>query len=219
MSMLPISTSAQDAFESPKVGAEPSRYRNEVGLNLFALVMFNYDPLYSRPQDPRPSFVNGLNYKRRIGLSAYRSSIDVFRDSFEDGSGGTNGGPYFSAKGTASRMELRLGFGHQFTSGRMRPYGALDLIAGYEHIHFEGEGEGGAFVWQERRAFGYSTSTMRYGTAVSFGLAWRFARHLSCSAEGGWWFGLIEDHDVPGASRSAVFFDPLRSFSINYHWR
>lgn len=54
-----------------------------VGLNTFGLLYFGYDPLYARPKYPRVSFVNGAFYKRRLGRSAIRASMDVFRDSFE----------------------------------------------------------------------------------------------------------------------------------------
>lgn len=203
---------AQDVIACPVIRGDPSPARNEVGVNVLGLLHFGYDPLYPRPEEPRASFVNGVLFKRRYSRNAVRVSVDVYRDSFEARRGmGTNPG-YYSATGSAVRTEIRSGFERQFTSGRIQPHAAIDLMAGHERTRLEGEGWGD-LAWQQ----GPEHGSMRYGIALSIGLSWRFSSRFSCSAEGGAWFILIEDGSGQAGDRAMVY-DVLRSFSLNYHW-
>lgn len=115
---------------------------------------------------------------------------------------------------------MRFGFEHQFATGSLRPYGAIDFAGRHERVQLTGEGWGGDFIAQlEPEQFGYDFSTMYCAITISLGLEWRFSKRFSCSAESGCWFDLIADGDAANRyHRSTVYFDVLRSFSFNYHW-
>ena len=192
--------------------------RNEIGLNLLGWVYFNYDPVYPHPAYCQLSIVNGITYTRRIRKSALRFGVDVFRNRFEAGRGASSNPGFFSATGSAVRTDLRLSFEHQFTSSPVRPYAAINLVARHERLRLDGEGWGDLAWQQVPEPYAYHISSMRYGPAVSIGMSWRLSKRFSCSIEGDVWFVLIGDDDVPYSARSTVYFDVLRSFSINYHW-
>lgn len=212
---------AQEAAVCPDWASDHQRTTNEVGVNTLALLYFDYDPLNSRPKQPRTSIGNGVSYKRRSGRNAVQASLDVFRDSFEasDGEPGVSR-QYSFANGSAVRTEVRIGFEHQFVPGRVRPYAAIDLVGGHERVQLAGDGGGGDFVAPPvgSQSFGYDMSTLRYGTALSIGLSWRFSDHFSCSAESSCWFALMMETDTEDRDRSTIIPDVLRAFSINYHW-
>lgn len=209
---------AQEALACPDMGDVRSTPKHEIGVNVLSLVHFAYNPLYSRPEYNRLSFLNGLSYKRRVGQNAYRLSMDMFRDAFEVGvhSIGRHGSS--SATGSALRTELRLGFEHQFTSGRIRPFAAGDIVVRREHVRLSGEGTGGIYGLVDPEPSGYDITSMRIGPALSLGLTCRISKRFSCAMESSVLFVLYyQDDSVLDVTRFQVYSDLLRSVSLNYH--
>ncbi len=211
--------SAQTSVGSPDIDGTSTNARNEIGVNVLGLVHFDYDRLYPRPQGPRISFGNGISYQRWVGRGAFRFSMDLFRDAFEAGLGTRDGPKYFSATGTGMRTEVRFGYEHQFGSGRIKSYAAIDLVGGHERLRLNGEGWGD-LAWQsEPEPYAYETSSVHYGIAPSVGLSWRLSKRFSCSMESSVLFVLINQEDNPPRGiHSKVYFDVLRSASVNYHF-
>lgn len=193
--MLTTPVHAQSAIACPDMGDDRPMNRHEIGLNMIGLVHFAYNSLYSRPKDPRVGILNGFSYKRRTGLNAYRVSLDMFRDDFEVGWSSTARHGYSSAIGSGLRTELRLGFERQFTSGRIRPLAAVDIVGRREHVRFSGDGTSGLYGPLEPMSHGYNITSMRYGPALSIGLAYSISKRFSCSMESSVLFVLYYQDD------------------------
>lgn len=170
------SAPAQSTVVCPDIRGDCPKARHEIGVNGLGLVHFIYDPLYPRPKDPQVSVLNGISYKRRVGRNAYRLSMDVFRDAFESRQGSRERPGYYSAAGRGVRAEVRLGYEVQFTSGRLRPYAAADIVGRHEWLRLNGEGWGDLAWQREPEQYGYNITTMRYGPAISIGLSFRISK-------------------------------------------
>ena len=216
LALASTSVFAQSSEKRAAIGDDP---KNEIGVNMLGWVHFDYDLLYPRPKGPGFSLMNGVSYKRRVGRAAYRISLDVFRNTFEAGLGTRDRPKYFSATGTGVRTEVRAGYELQFTTGAIRPYAGLDLVASHERLQLSGEGWGD-LAWQpEPESYGYDFSTMHYGTSVSIGLAGRLSRRFSCAMESSVLFILHDQESNSNiGNHTSVYFDAVRSFSLNYHF-
>lgn len=165
------------------------------------------------------SILNGIAYKCGWKNSVVRIGAEFFRDSFEAGLGTSSVPGYSSVAGYANRSALRLGAEHRFSSGRLRPLVAIDIVAQNDRARVDGEGRPADVAWGvEILPYGYAYNAMRFGASASFGLHGRISRHFSCALEGGAWFVIVDDAAVPYSARSKVHVDVLRSFALCYTW-
>jgi hypothetical protein len=141
--------------------------KNELGLTLSSLKS-NYEQLYST--SPYLSFLNGIDYKRIFGSSAFRLGID-YRDRNDKGTG--------DFIGTSSYQEgrLRIGYQRQILDKAIKPYLATDLT--FIHSKFKKEFSGG--IWAS-----YSMEDLKYngfGFAPIMGLKVQLFKAFSLSFE------------------------------------
>jgi hypothetical protein len=219
MGMLAVIASAQEGTSAVK---SPAKIRkHEIGADLFSWINVHFGDEVSG----EVSYANGLLYKLHLGQNVLRAGCDVFRYRYEEGSKPEmiNGGYpwYHYAKGKYTITEARIGYERRLCTGRLQPF--LGVEFAYRWVSREGTYEGVGDFIPYRFSGVTNEKTQQYFLSPLFGLNYRPCERFSISIEARYSFGASRTKDevsgYTGKWDDLTFADPLRTVSVNYHFR
>ncbi len=205
----------------------------EIGANLFSWI--NVVPDNVGYTSGSMYYANGLFCRMHYGQNALRLGVDVFRDSYVEGSplGAGMGYPPGHAyrEGSSSDVRFRIGYQRSFGKGDLKPFVGIDAGCRFfnDSYVFEGNGD---FVYNP--SWGSSTTTMEKPFAAALiGFNYRPMERWSFTVEAALtyltgssteqrseWSLLIPEERYSSFShhQRGFYMDPLRIVGVSYHF-
>lgn len=201
---------AQTIF-AQDIQSSESFQMNEIGINFFSVIHNKQFGLFHH------SLGNGLIYKKYWHNNALRIGLDLFHYNFKYG---IEGDPFYALDSGSSIIgEFRAGYQRNLSITKLQPYLASDVILSFSKskwIH-EGAGDFPPYFYYEER----SIRNSEIGIAPTIGLRFRPTNSISFTIESNVALTYYFRKDLKNSvveTEIRCYLNPLRSFSINYHF-
>lgn len=164
------------AFGQPET-VIPAQPKHEMGLNLFSI-----SDLGNRPHAQKGlvdfGFFNGIYYKYHTGKNAWRASFNYYQNVIDIHNADDIW--FYNSLGTKKAGETKVGFEHNFCSGRFSPFIFSDLTFTYSKYKGEEEGSGDIIVYQKRS---FNIESFEYGITGGVGAKYQITKNIVVSLE------------------------------------
>lgn len=185
---------------------------HEIGLNLFSIQNAYRNKIHNT-FSAQFSYPSGLLYKLHCGKDAFRAGFDYFdrKIDTEDFSEMR----YIRNTGNDLTKELRLGYERKFGKSKFQPIIGADLVLAFNRKKGIVSGYGDFSWWYTETS--YDRSTKIIAVAPFIGVKYFLNRRLSVSTELN--FAISYFYEDKYHQEAQALFNPVRSLSINYHFK
>ncbi len=187
---------------------------NEIGINIFNITGNSHSYISTLNQH----FIVGLMYKHRTDKNAIRIGFDYYYSKFSNERDG--GYSYLEEVGKDNIGELRVGFERQLTTTRLQLFVGTDLTLTYGQVKGMTRALGDFYPFYTETQFEFRIAEI--GIAPAVGFDYRLSKKLSIAMESNVSLAYHYRKNLVNSKTSTsprFYFNPLRLFSLNYHFR